>query len=181
MNYTAGLMMTMVECCRCGIAFAFGAGFEKERRRDHKSFYCPLGHSQYFPHKSDIEKLQEQLERERRRGQDAWTRAHHEAEQRQEAERSMRATNAAAAKVKKRIALGVCPCCNRSFQNLRRHMEAKHPDWAGTAYRRLTDSEVWHLEETCRWWPEETTYEEVVSLQPPGRVCNVCLGKVSDA
>jgi hypothetical protein len=23
----------------------------------------------------------------------------------------------------------VCPCCNRSFQNLRRHMATKHPEF----------------------------------------------------
>ena len=28
----------------------------------------------------------------------------------------------------KRIHKGVCPCCNRSFTNLKRHMETKHPE-----------------------------------------------------
>lgn len=31
-------------------------------------------------------------------------------------------------KVKIRVGRGVCPCCNRSFENLRRHMESKHPE-----------------------------------------------------
>ncbi len=33
-------------------------------------------------------------------------------------------------KVKKRAANGVCPCCNRTFSDLARHMKAKHPDFA---------------------------------------------------
>lgn len=28
-----------------------------------------------------------------------------------------------------RIKNGVCPCCNRSFENLQRHMKTKHPKW----------------------------------------------------
>ena len=34
-------------------------------------------------------------------------------------------------KLKKRASAGVCPCCNRSFQNLRRHMGNKHPEFVG--------------------------------------------------
>tara|TARA_Y100000310_G_scaffold338946_1_gene430083 strand:- start:1163 stop:1354 length:192 start_codon:yes stop_codon:yes gene_type:complete len=32
-------------------------------------------------------------------------------------------------KLKNRAKAGVCPCCNRTFQNLSRHMETKHPDF----------------------------------------------------
>jgi hypothetical protein len=28
--------------------------------------------------------------------------------------------------------LGVCPCCNRTFQQLARHMKAKHPGYGPT-------------------------------------------------
>ena len=34
------------------------------------------------------------------------------------------------AKERKRVANGVCPCCNRTFGNLQRHMATKHPDHA---------------------------------------------------
>lgn len=32
-------------------------------------------------------------------------------------------------RLKNRIAAGVCPCCNRSFQNVARHMAGQHPDF----------------------------------------------------
>jgi phage/plasmid primase-like uncharacterized protein len=35
-----------------------------------------------------------------------------------------------AARVKKRIAHGVCPCCHRTFRALARHMKTKHPEYA---------------------------------------------------
>lgn len=32
-----------------------------------------------------------------------------------------------ATRITKRAKAGVCPCCNRSFENLRRHMASQHP------------------------------------------------------
>lgn len=32
-------------------------------------------------------------------------------------------------KLKRRVSNGVCPCCNRSFADLHRHMTEKHPDY----------------------------------------------------
>lgn len=30
--------------------------------------------------------------------------------------------------MQKRVHAGVCPCCNRTFANVARHMQSKHPD-----------------------------------------------------
>lgn len=53
--------MEVITCGECGISFALPARFLDERRKDHKGFYCPSGHSRYFPGKSDEEKLREKL------------------------------------------------------------------------------------------------------------------------
>lgn len=45
-------------CCKCNIQFGITIDFYNKRRNDHKSFHCPLGHSQYFPDQSDKEKLE---------------------------------------------------------------------------------------------------------------------------
>jgi hypothetical protein len=29
----------------------------------------------------------------------------------------------------RRVGNGVCPCCSRSFTNLKRHIRSKHPDY----------------------------------------------------
>lgn len=34
-----------------------------------------------------------------------------------------------ALEIKKRVGNGVCPCCNRTFENLSRHMSCKHPEY----------------------------------------------------
>ena len=32
-------------------------------------------------------------------------------------------------RIKKRVANGVCPCCNRTFKDLAAHMSTQHPDY----------------------------------------------------
>ena len=48
---------------------------------------------------------------------------------RQSAEDSLVAMRGVNTKLKKRVAAGVCPCCQRSFINLRRHMTTQHADY----------------------------------------------------
>lgn len=50
--------------------------------------------------------------------------------ERRDMERSRNAYKGQVTKVKNRVSKGVCPCCNRYFKNLHRHMENKHPDYA---------------------------------------------------
>lgn len=52
-----------IDCRNCFMTIAVPAGFIRERRRDHKTFYCPNGHQNFFPGKSDLEQLQEQVSR----------------------------------------------------------------------------------------------------------------------
>jgi DNA repair exonuclease SbcCD ATPase subunit len=45
-------------------------------------------------------------------------------------EKSLIAQKGVTTRIKNRASNGVCPCCNRTFQNLARHMHTKHPDFA---------------------------------------------------
>jgi hypothetical protein len=109
-------------CCNCGMAFAMEVSFQRARRADHKSFYCPAGHGQHYTGKTEEQKLREQLEQEQRRLEQARTardRVIHERDAIAKAHKKMRV----------RVANGVCPCCNRSFDNLRSHMATQHSDF----------------------------------------------------
>lgn len=53
--------MEVVHCANCNVTFAVTSDMANRRRHDHKSFYCPNGHSNYFPDKTDEEKLKEKL------------------------------------------------------------------------------------------------------------------------
>lgn len=104
--------------------------------RDH-FVHCPLGH-QYAP----AGKSQLQLEKERAAREAAQLRSrldYQETETRIQRERAeqlekrRRAEKAAKTRLKNRVARGVCPCCNRHFDNLQRHIQHQHPDFAATA------------------------------------------------
>jgi hypothetical protein len=114
-------------CINCGVQIIMPRWFYEKRREDKANFTCINGHSQHFTGKSDTEKLREELEREKR--YHGWTK---------EREASLRSSNdhlthqlngtkGALTKVRKRIAKGVCPACNRSFSDLASHMTCKHP------------------------------------------------------
>lgn len=119
-----------LDCPECGITFGIGAEFEKRRREDKRGFYCPNGHSQWFPGKTAEDRMREErdaarslAEREARRRQNAEINAEHE-------RRSAAAYKGHATRIRNRIKNGVCPAgCNRHFDNIRRHIATKHPDF----------------------------------------------------
>jgi hypothetical protein len=113
---------TSIECCRCGLIFWVSTTHYKKLRRNHKSFYCPAGHRQYFSGESDNEALKRQLKAANQREET------YRYDLRYERGR-VRAQKAAKTKIKNRIAKGVCPCCNRTFENLAKHMTSKHPKY----------------------------------------------------
>lgn len=123
-------LVSMGACAVCGIQFAAPEHYVKKRRDDHKDFYCPNGHVLVFTGESEAQKLRAELEVERKRtkfwsDQSDRKRAEVEVEKRRTA-----AARGQVTKIKNRVGNGVCPCCNRTFQNLQRHMHTKHPGYA---------------------------------------------------
>jgi hypothetical protein len=116
-------MVSMGECINCGVPICAPSPFKEKRLKDHsKMFYCINGHAQHYIGKTEAEKLNDVIRIERSRNE--FTRARLEREQ-----NSHRATRGHLTRVKKRIASGVCPCCNRTFQNVARHMKTQHPGY----------------------------------------------------
>lgn len=81
-----------------------------------------MGHSWVYKGENLEQKLK------RREDELARTRA-----DRDQVKASNRALKGVVTRTKKRVGNGVCPCCNRTFQQLARHMEAKHPEYADSA------------------------------------------------
>ena len=82
--------------------------------------YCPHGHTLTWK-ETEVDRLRRERDRLK---QDA---ARIEDERSQATMRAERA-EAATRKLQKRAAAGVCPCCNRTFLNMQRHMKSKHPN-----------------------------------------------------
>lgn len=134
-EHYVGTETLVVVKCWCGTRHAVPKSLRKEQLRRHDegespmSVYCPLGHSHVPSGTPKHELIEQQLQRERARHDQ--TRA-----ELRTTEARRRATKAAHTRTKRRVGNGVCPCCNRTFQNLQRHMESQHPEYA--------DSEATH-------------------------------------
>lgn len=110
---------TEMECGKCGIEFSVPTHFYDDKRANGNRFYCPNGHPRVF-RESDADKYRRQRDRLQQRLAEA-------KENTAIAERATAAQKGIVTKMKKRASAGVCPCCNRTFQNLGRHMKSKHP------------------------------------------------------
>jgi len=125
-------MVELVEhtCGQCGCVWGFPAALKKQRLEDGEAFFCPNGHQRHFTKgQSEADKLRQ--ERDRLKQQLAYKEDRiRTAEQRAEHERNRaNGYKGHATRITKRAKAGVCPCCNRTFQQLAAHMANKHPQF----------------------------------------------------
>lgn len=112
-------------CCSCGVLFGLEDGMRNQRIRDHKTFYCPNGHPQSYT--GDTEKERLRKENERLQSQLVIERRTHDTAIRGERIKRGKA-EAAKTRIEQRVHAGICPHCNRTFQQLARHMASKHAE-----------------------------------------------------
>lgn len=115
-------------CYTCGVPFGIPTELQYSLVQNRRAFYCPNGHSQSYVGKTDQERLAEAQERIAREQ----TRTRQVRDQLAATERSNVALRGVVTKKRKelgRVKNGVCPCCNRSFADVQRHMSSKHPDF----------------------------------------------------
>lgn len=110
-----------VQQCTCGVYFGVPPRIIKQRREQGGNFYCPNGHALHFGD-SELDRLR----KEAARAEAARVAAD---DQRLAAERSARGLRGVITRERRRVANGVCPCCNRQFADLADHMAGQHPDY----------------------------------------------------
>lgn len=128
------MMFEHIVCCRCKVSFGMDEATYATLKKSAATFHCPFGHQQHFttgPTEADKLRLErDRLKQEVARLEDRARAAERaEAAAQEHAEYQARRTAAARGQVtrlKNRAAAGLCPCCNRSFVNLQRHMATKH-------------------------------------------------------
>jgi len=121
-----GTHFRIVECGACHIVYGMPVKYFDNRRKDHGEWRCPnpaCDSTWSYSGDSPEEKLRKELSKANERYQ-------RERIERQFHEKSARAYKGKVTQIKTRIVNGVCPCCNRSFRNVRLHMETKHPDFS---------------------------------------------------
>lgn len=119
-------------CSQCGIVYFFPKKWTDQARQEGKSWQCPNGHGQWFG-ESSYDKLKRERDRLAQRIAEKDDEAQRLRAARQETERRLSATKGVVTRIKNRVGNGVCPCCNRSFSDLHRHMTTKHPSYIEAA------------------------------------------------
>lgn len=123
-TYSGYTDLRVMACPVCGVTYAAPERLVDSGERDPDLYwYCPNGHHLHFPGKSEAQKLREA------RNELARERARHD-----QTVASLRATKGVVTRQRaklERVSKGVCPCCNRSFTDLRKHMANKHPEYKG--------------------------------------------------
>jgi hypothetical protein len=131
-----------VGCAECGIEFCVPEGHHRRLRRTHETFYCPSGHSNYYPAETDDEKRIKRLERQRdlaRENANYWCEAQNE--------RTLEAADL----------LRECPlgCGWQSPRHVREHY-----NFGSAAVRRIRESVAAHLAENHGAEPVEAEAAE---------------------
>lgn len=132
------LDMVQWTCCRCGVTGWMQREVEQVLRQSSASFHCLYGHPQHYPQgKSREEQLEASLRKEVQARQRADQRvAQWQDEAKAEKERADKERARAngykgnLAKMSARVKGGACPCCNRYFVKLHKHMTTRHPGFA---------------------------------------------------
>lgn len=112
--------------------FGVTGDFQKKRRLDHGGFNCPSGHTNYYPQKTEEDRLKEEVARLQTDQEHAGARIIDLRNQRDKALHQRDGMKGAYCKVAVRVKNGVCPCCNRTFKCLADHIAQKHPEFTST-------------------------------------------------
>lgn len=121
LQYEKTITMITEQCCNCGVVFGMPSDLRDRFMNDpEKSFYCPNGHGQHYRYSKE-QRLRQDAERKLRDKENELAQA---VASKIQVEQQLKK---ASAKLK-RVEKGVCPCCNRTFSNLQRHMQTKHPN-----------------------------------------------------
>lgn len=109
--------LTSEDCGECGGTFAINTTY-RQRCYDEgkKTFACPYCKTDWgWTGRGRLQQVEKELQAERQRLQLALARENDE-----------RAAKEKMARKLKRVGRGVCPECNRTFDNLAKHMNCKH-------------------------------------------------------
>lgn len=111
------LVLDVERCCNCGVEWGMTRALRQARLDDGDWFYCPNGHGQHFTRstKDELREAQRALASAR---EDLRVRSV-----------ELKQANDELKRQRQRSKGGACPCCNRTFVQLARHMKAKHPDY----------------------------------------------------
>lgn len=126
--------LTVLNCGECGGTYAINERYRRQKYEKRGHWHCPYCRCSwgYSAGNSKIDDLESELAQAKRQADYHQQRARENADDAAAARRRLHATKGVVTKQRKkleRVKAGVCPCCNRTFQNLQQHMANKHPEF----------------------------------------------------
>ena len=125
-KFDATVEMHVVQC-QCGGTYALVNRYVQAKREEGGYWTCPYCQSSWGYGKSENARLKEAVATAEKNAQ-FWRDRKAAVEQEKEHERAIaNSLRGHLTLVRRRVANGVCPCCNRHFSNVERHMKGQHP------------------------------------------------------
>lgn len=112
-------------CGTCGVPHAIPEKMYETLKNEGGFWHCPNGHQRGWSEGT----IAAELKRARQALAQKDDEIREKAKLVEEMNQLLQAQKRQTASLKKRAANGVCPCCNRTFVQLARHMKTKHPDF----------------------------------------------------
>jgi hypothetical protein len=138
MNVTTSHDLAVMECPSCAGTFAILRSYKDEAYRlgkFKKCWTCPYckvergyGEGEANRHAKALAQKERELQQERDMKEYHRQAAREALQEANHFRASRDGMKGALNKVKKRVAHGVCPCCNRTFKQLAAHMAKMHPE-----------------------------------------------------
>jgi hypothetical protein len=130
-TYAGSSDLIVLGCPLCGVTYAIPVVMHRNAKRRGGwaiMWHCPNGHELGFG-EGELDRERAARERAEAAILQARERAQAEKDLREHTEHKLRAQKGATTRARKRAAAALCPCCNRSFVQLRRHLATQHPDY----------------------------------------------------
>lgn len=123
-TFTEIISLTQINCGECGGTYAINERYREQRHKQGGFWTCPYCKCSWGYVQSENTRLKKQIEDRERELRESKC----EALRQQQLREQEQLERAKVERKLRRVNKGVCPCCNRSFQNLQRHMAAKHAE-----------------------------------------------------
>lgn len=120
--------------CKCEVWIPDALYDAAQHGRGKVEFFCGYGHGQVFSEgESEETKLRRERDRLMQRLAEKDDAIAYQRGRVEQLDKRLSATRGVVTRIKNRIGHGVCPCCNRTFGDLSKHMATKHPSYAAEA------------------------------------------------
>jgi len=119
-------------CGKCGGTYALSERYIDLKHEQGGYWHCPYCQVSWGYGTSENDRLKAELKKEKLRKHRALDDANKERQRADKEAAKAEVEKKTKQRIKTRVANGVCPCCNRHFNNLFQHMHNQHPDFVST-------------------------------------------------